>query len=221
MKFLSLLAAVGALTASAAGAAVIVDQSPDVTGVTYDFTTSNIAQSQNWLVKFTLGATTTIGGFDIYSDIADYFGTGPTAFIGAPTIVKIRSDVAGAPAATNSFAYSTQISAEDSVGSSANPSLQRLHADFAATTLAVGDYWIGMGGDNNEIGWTQGGSAPRVTWILLDDSLLSAVNGSFAFRVDSVASSTPEPATWALMIGGFGLVGGALRRGRAVAPVAG
>jgi hypothetical protein len=27
----------------------------------------------------------------------------------------------------------------------------------------------------------------------------------------------PEPATWAMMIGGFGLVGGALRRRRAIA----
>jgi hypothetical protein len=30
----------------------------------------------------------------------------------------------------------------------------------------------------------------------------------------------PEPTTWALMIGGFGLAGAALRRRRAVAAVA-
>jgi hypothetical protein len=34
----------------------------------------------------------------------------------------------------------------------------------------------------------------------------------FAFEIDTVAAAVPEPATWALMIGGFGLVGAAARR---------
>jgi len=40
---------------------------------------------------------------------------------------------------------------------------------------------------------------------------------NFAFRVDS---AVPEPAAWALMIGGFGLAGSALRRRRTVAVAA-
>jgi hypothetical protein len=36
---------------------------------------------------------------------------------------------------------------------------------------------------------------------------------------DLPASTVPEPASWALMVGGFGLVGGALRR-RSMARVA-
>ncbi len=35
------------------------------------------------------------------------------------------------------------------------------------------------------------------------------------FRVTGVTPAVPEPASWALMIGGLGLVGGALRRGKA------
>lgn len=38
---------------------------------------------------------------------------------------------------------------------------------------------------------------------------------SFAGRGDVSVSSVPEPASWALMIGGFGLAGAALRRRRA------
>jgi hypothetical protein len=41
---------------------------------------------------------------------------------------------------------------------------------------------------------------------------------NFAFRVDGGA--VPEPASWALMIGGFGLAGAALRRRRQMAAAA-
>jgi hypothetical protein len=30
--------------------------------------------------------------------------------------------------------------------------------------------------------------------------------------LDNVSAAVPEPATWAMLIAGFGLVGGALRR---------
>jgi hypothetical protein len=45
-------------------------------------------------------------------------------------------------------------------------------------------------------------------------------NGGVFFDDVSVSGAVPEPATWALMIGGFGLAGAALRRRRAVAAVA-
>jgi hypothetical protein len=38
---------------------------------------------------------------------------------------------------------------------------------------------------------------------------------SFAGQGDLTVASVPEPAAWALMIGGFGLAGATLRRGRA------
>lgn len=42
--------------------------------------------------------------------------------------------------------------------------------------------------------------------------------GSFTLTIGDVVTAVPEPASWAMMIAGFGLVGGALRRtGRAPA----
>lgn len=44
----------------------------------------------------------------------------------------------------------------------------------------------------------------------------AAQNGGnpLGFRAEFLASSVPEPTTWAMMIGGFGIVGGAMRRRR-------
>jgi len=47
-------------------------------------------------------------------------------------------------------------------------------------------------------------------------------NGTFQFdniRLSDVTGAVPEPATWAMMIGGFGLVGGAMRRRRSASAV--
>lgn len=41
--------------------------------------------------------------------------------------------------------------------------------------------------------------------------------GEVAFRTATVNGAVPEPATWALMLAGFGAVGGAMRRRRTVA----
>ena len=37
-------------------------------------------------------------------------------------------------------------------------------------------------------------------------------NGTYALKIAAVAAAVPEPMSWALMIGGFGIVGGAMRR---------
>jgi hypothetical protein len=45
------------------------------------------------------------------------------------------------------------------------------------------------------------------------------INGNQDFLVQ-VVSTAPEPGTWVMMLGGFGLVGGALRRRRLLAATA-
>ncbi|QTD57022.1 PEPxxWA-CTERM sorting domain-containing protein [Parasphingorhabdus cellanae] len=47
----------------------------------------------------------------------------------------------------------------------------------------------------------------------LDLNFRASSPGDFV-RVLTVATAVPEPASWAMMIGGFGLVGGAMRRRR-------
>ena len=43
----------------------------------------------------------------------------------------------------------------------------------------------------------------------------SGGNASYAGTLAFAVSAIPEPATWAMMIGGFGMVGGAMRRRKA------
>lgn len=53
--------------------------------------------------------------------------------------------------------------------------------------------------------------------VAMDFGGLSADNATFSVDLLGGAGAVPEPATWALMIGGFGLAGAAMRRRRAMA----
>lgn len=198
-----------AFLATAANATIVFDQSPDVVGLTGGSVAVNNSGGQNFVVKFSLGRTTTIDGFDIYS-------SGGGFALGTATIVKLRRDIAGSPNTVNDYAFATTISAIDLDGSSTSASLRRLYADFTATTLAAGDYWIGMTGNPTNIGWDIDFDTPGAgAWQLQGDARLFRFgsNVSFAYRVHGEA--VPEPAAWTLLIGGFAVVGTALRRRRA------
>lgn len=54
----------------------------------------------------------------------------------------------------------------------------------------------------------------RVTFFSdsVDIAQLKLSSTNYAFEIDTVAAAVPEPATWAMMIGGLGLVGFAARR---------
>ncbi|MDO6413115.1 PEPxxWA-CTERM sorting domain-containing protein [Sphingomonas sp. BIUV-7] len=75
------------------------------------------------------------------------------------------------------------------------------------------------------------GSQPATTWLLASDShtFTTGSTGNFMFtftasaytakdvaldRVFLAETSVPEPASWAMMVGGFGLLGAAMRRRR-------
>lgn len=43
-------------------------------------------------------------------------------------------------------------------------------------------------------------------------NLSSITSGAAQIRISAVTAAVPEPATWAMMIGGFGIVGASMRR---------
>ena len=85
--------------------------------------------------------------------------------------------------------------------------------------------WVGGGGG----GWYGGGASPAhlgggggssyiggVAGGLMNQGVRSGDGGIQLTFEASAGGGVPEPATWALMIGGFGMAGAALRRRRAV-----
>ena len=199
-----------ALIANAASAGIVVDVSPDVIGQSQSFVALNTTGGQNFLVEFTLASATTLTGIDIYSSCCPSLGDAVT--------VKIRNDNGGVPDTSNLFSYLTMISVIDSAGALTSVPNTRRHADFTATALAAGTYWIGLSGAS-QIGWsTFGTNSPASQWQLQGDNLQVVPQiGRFAFRLsDDAVPGIPEPATWAMMIIGFGAAGSVIRRRKAV-----
>ena len=60
-------------------------------------------------------------------------------------------------------------------------------------------------------------AAPGEVSFFIYDDFTADNAGGVSLAIDQVTSAVPEPATWAMMILGFGLVGGALRRRRSTA----
>lgn len=86
-------------------------------------------------------------------------------------------------------------------------------AGFTGDFVYIGtDHPVGQGGPWNTHGFdfTAIGASSTLTFTSLVHS--PCCYGPEIDNVIVMASGVPEPASWALMIGGFGLVGGAMRR---------
>ncbi len=212
MKIL-LKVAVVALGAAAGGAqaVVVVDRSPDAVGFSTDFNAVNQIGTQNIFTQFTLAAAVTLTGMDIYST---YPSISPV-LVGDAVVVRFRADVGGNPGAVNLFSIATTLSAIDSIGSTSFAGLDRLHAGFAGVTLAAGTYWASLAGVA-EIGQSLEYGIPAATHLFTGETDGGNLGVFAPFRLsgDAPAPGVPEPATWLLMIGGFGLTGVVLRRRR-------
>lgn len=216
MKRVLFAAAAFAVTAPA-HAVVLFDASADTIGMDDGFVASNYTAGpatfgQNFLMKFTLAGNSTLTGVDIYSTcpLSGCLSGG----VGTAADVRIRNDVGGFAGPSNIHFIETAISAIDNVGSSTYPTLQRLNANFAPIALSAGTYWIGLAGRDAEIGLNLkfGDPQPNATLGNGDSFFGNPPQYTAAFRVLGNAGGVPEPAAWAMMLAGFGLVGSALRR---------
>ena len=201
---------VGAFVAPAQ-AAIVVDRSVDAIALQPGFNASNNVGGQNFLVQFTLNSATTLTGADIYSSFAN-----STPLLGQNVVIRFRNSVANAPDVANLFSFNTTINTVDTDGASSNPSISRLHADFAPTAFAAGTYFFGFAGVN-EIGLELQFNRPGSDGLfqLSGDAVQFSFNNNTAtaFRLfDNNGLAVPEPATWAMMVIGFGAIGAAARR---------
>ena len=100
------------------------------------------------------------------------------------------------------------------------------YVKIKAVNLAVGTYQIHGNSGRDNYTWNNNAFVSNVnylgnTWQLTGDSSFQSccindvADGYWGANANYAA--VPEPATWAMMIAGFGIAGGALRRRRAVA----
>ena len=91
-------------------------------------------------------------------------------------------------------------------------------ANVAATysTASFNGYrldFINYTGDLGSLALAASSSFAPFDFDVVGDSVFLNLQGQTVTATDSITLATvPEPASWAMMIGGFGLVGGALRR---------
>jgi hypothetical protein len=228
MKLVRLMtaAAVMALSAWSANAAILVDGAPVGPDTSPYFVGSNKDNFQTYLVEVVFDSAVTVTGFSVYTPLQ-------YANVGMAVSLQIAPGTAeDYPILADVVTYSSTL---DSV-TSTDGTNGIAHASFAPIALGAGSYWIGMSGHLVQLAWSSFPGDPDflapTNQVLIVDNTLSPHNhpglrylgftidgeGEPGRRADATdllghpPQGVPEPATWAMMIAGFGLVGVALRR---------
>lgn len=199
---------------AALAAALLVASTPALAATTYaskiDFLAAVTGVTANNLDSASDGATFDFGAFtgEAVGDPMDpaKFGFGPSS-AGAGTSLRINP-----PSELASFTFDAPIFAFgiDILG------LDMIEAGDLIFTINEVDY---------NLGWMEEGSAPEWLFLGLTDSAgfnkitisSTAMGGVELDNVLYVSGGVPEPSTWAMMLMGFGALGAAVRRRRAVA----
>lgn len=194
-------------TNSTAKSAVLIDRNADNLRIGTDFGALNFSRNQNFLVQFTVTRPLLIGGADIYS--------ASPVVIGQPVVVKFRRDFNNAPVGINLISIDSFVTEIDNIGSLINPSIRRIHTDFSPILFNPGIYYFGLSGRLDNIGLALQFNRPNSDGLfqLIGNSVQFSFNNEVASGFRLLGSAAiPEPATWAMMVIGFGAVGAAARR---------
>lgn len=237
---LSLLAAAGAILAVAPASAAtnlltngsFENYSGGATsnGTTYG-TSSSPLTITGWTVTKSAGASNTGDGVSIQSiPGTTRFGNPATA----DNATSISSDAAGTHAA-----YFYDDTATETLSQSVSLTAGQTYSiGFDYTQVQTGNSGpftlTAMFGNQQISSATSASALPAGQWFNVAQTFVASTTGTYDFNftynsgaaaaadamvdrvyVQAVPGAVPEPASWAMMIGGFGMVGGAMRRRRA------
>jgi len=85
------------------------------------------------------------------------------------------------------------------------------HATVTGLDLAAGTYWAGFIAPYMGLPGLPGGNGSLIDTTPHTGTNLFGLGGNTGYIFYGASSPAPEPASWAMMLGGFGLVGGAMR----------
>ncbi|HPU15931.1 MAG TPA: PEPxxWA-CTERM sorting domain-containing protein [Polymorphobacter sp.] len=123
---------------------------------------------------------------------------------------SVAMDVTGLQ---NGASYTLTFSIADRPGYGDNPLTVRFNAINLGTYAATSTLWA----THTTGTFVATGTTATLLFEASGNTGYDAGIGLDAVSIAGVPGAVPEPASWALMIGGFGLVGSALRRRRSVA----
>ena len=177
-------------TTSPASAAYVVD-----TGTPVSNLSAILSQSQSLAGYFTLGSDTIVSGVEGF-----IFGSN-AASVG----VTIYSDAALPSAANMLFTASFA-----PVTPAIHPG-QWQGIQGQSWALAAGNYWVSFS-TNGSLSMRFLAPNPLTKYAFSDNANWTESARNLALGIRITGGAVPEPASWAMMIAGFGLVGGMMRR---------
>lgn len=196
MKKYALIALVFALPLAPAQAAYSVDTGTPTGSTLYSLHSSGVAGFQQLAGQVSFGATTTIGTIEGY--------------IYAPGVTDVQIGLFANTITLGNMIMSQTFSATVGEGWQG--------ISFLPFDLAAGTYWVTFVTFEATpvLGMRDGVPSPLANYAFINKSTSGKwINQALNFGVrigDGAVRAVPEPASWALMIGGMALAGAALRR---------
>lgn len=209
MNTLTVAAALLTLAAVPAGAAVVFDNPFDWNNGSCAFSTECGFGQELAAQKFTLSSATTLtsASFTAYDDLKDPLGVNWWIY---------AVSVKGLPGQPLASGTSVSMTSRDLIGMDGDLTMIKERFDLPSIHLEAGSYYLGFQAITDSFDVYLGSAS-------LFKGAAESYDFGAAWRKNyegykgvavSLSGSVPEPATWALLIVGFGMTGVALRRRR-------